>query len=72
MLYYIITPLIQQREISLPPMLTLTSQILFANIFGFLGLLLATPITAAALVLVKMLYIEDVLSKSVDVNGSDE
>lgn len=69
---YIVTPLIQQREISLPPVLTLTSQILFVNIFGFLGLLLATPITATVLVLVKMLYIEDVLGKSTDINGSDE
>ncbi len=45
-------------------------QIIFANIYGFLGLLLATPLTAGAMVLVKMLYVEDVLGKNTDVHSS--
>jgi predicted PurR-regulated permease PerM len=68
---YLITPLIQQREVSLPPVLTLTSQLFFASLFGFLGLLLATPLTACVLVLVKMLYVEDVLGDSTDVQSAD-
>lgn len=68
---YLITPLIQQREVSLPPVLTLTSQLFFASLFGFLGLLLATPLTACGLVLVKMLYVEDVLGDSTDVQSAD-
>lgn len=68
---YLITPLIQQREVSLPPVLTLTSQLFFASLFGFLGLLLATPLTACVLVLVKMLYVENVLGDSTDVQSAD-
>ena len=67
---YLITPLIQQREVSLPPVLTLTSQLFFASLFGFLGLLLATPLTACGLVLVKMLYVEDVLGDSTDIQST--
>ncbi len=69
---YIITPLIQQREVSLPPLLTLTSQILFVKVFGFLGLLLATPLTAVVMVLVQMLYVEQVLGEPVQVPAADE
>lgn len=68
---YIITPLVQQREVSLPPVLSLTSQILLASLFGFLGLVMATPMAAIILVLVKMLYVEDVLGEPTDVNGTD-
>ena len=63
---YLITPLVQQREVSLPPVLTLASQILFATLFGFLGLALATPLTASGLILVKMLYVEGVLGENTD------
>jgi predicted PurR-regulated permease PerM len=66
---YLITPLIQKREVSLPPVLTLTSQLFFGSLFGFLGLLLATPLTACGLVLVKMLYVEDVLGDSTDIQS---
>ncbi len=68
---YLITPLIQQREVALPPVLTLASQVLLGSLFGFPGLLLATPLTASALVLIKMLYIEDVFLEPTDVNGID-
>ncbi len=66
---YLITPLIQQRGVSLPPVITLTSQVLLASLFGFLGLLLATPLAAAALVLVKMLYLEEVFHEQTDIEG---
>ncbi len=66
---YLVTPLVQQRQISLPPVLMLIAQLVFANTYGFMGLLLATPLTAGAMVLVKMLYIEDVLGKSTDVHS---
>lgn len=68
---YLITPLIQQRGVSLPPVITLTSQILLASLFGFLGLLLATPLAAAAFVLVKMLYLAEVLDEQTDIDGVD-
>ncbi len=58
---YVLTPLIQQRTVSLAPALTITAQLLFGVLAGTMGLLLATPLTAAAMVFVRKLYLEDVL-----------
>jgi predicted PurR-regulated permease PerM len=54
-----ITRLIQRKTVSLPPALTLSAQVLLGVIFGGLGVALATPMTAAALVLSRMLYVDD-------------
>ena len=58
---YLLTPLVQQRMTHLPPAVTLSAQVLMGTLFGFAGLALATPLAAAGLVAVQMLYIEDVL-----------
>lgn len=58
---YLITPVIQKRAVSLPPALTLTAQLVAGILMGMPGIILATPLTATLLVLVKSLYIEDVL-----------
>ncbi len=60
---YVLTPLIQQRTVSLAPALTMTAQLLFGVLAGTMGLLLATPLTAAAMVFVRKLYLEDVLGE---------
>lgn len=41
----ILTPLVMKRQVSLLPAVTLLSQVVFAVFFGFLGLLLALPLT---------------------------
>lgn len=58
---YIITPVIQKRAVSLPPVLTIVAQVVLALFLGLLGIMMASPLAAASMVLVKMLYIEDVL-----------
>ena len=58
---YFITPYIQRRAVSLPAALVIMSQILLGALMGLLGLMLATPLTAAALVLIRELYVEDTL-----------
>lgn len=63
---YLITPLIQRRAADIPPALLLATQLVFGVLFGFLGVLMATPLTAAALVLVQRLYQEDVLGEPHD------
>lgn len=60
----VVTPIIEKKTVSLPPALTLFSQLLAALFFGFIGVLLASPMTAVAMVLVKKLYIEDILENS--------
>jgi len=69
---FVVTPLIQQRAVALPPVLVISSQILFAVIFGFLGLLLAVPIFAVLFVLVKMIYVEDILGRRIEVKGEPQ
>lgn len=55
------TPLIQQRTISLPPALILAAQLLLGGLYGLLGLALATPLVAAVLTLVQLLYVHGFL-----------
>lgn len=49
---FVISPIIQQRAVSIPPVLVIASQLLLAVLFGFLGLLIAVPLFAAVFVLV--------------------
>ncbi|MFL5245348.1 MAG: AI-2E family transporter [Gemmataceae bacterium] len=58
---YILLPLIQRQSVHLPPALTLVAQVLMWEMFGILGLFVAAPLTVAAMVLLKMLYVEDTL-----------
>ncbi len=60
----VIAPLIQKRTIALPPVLTILSQTVLGTLFGALGLILATPFAAAAMVAVRMIYVEGVLEHS--------
>lgn len=55
----VLTPLVMRGAVRLPPALTLLFGALMAVLFGFLGLLLAVPILAAALALVRRLYVEN-------------
>ncbi|CAA9385082.1 MAG: hypothetical protein AVDCRST_MAG74-640 [uncultured Pyrinomonadaceae bacterium] len=69
---FVISPLIQQRAVSIPPVLVIASQLLLAVMFGFLGLLVAVPLVAAVFVLVKMIYVEDILGRRIEVKGEPE
>jgi predicted PurR-regulated permease PerM len=67
---HVVMPVVQRRAVSLPPALTLFSVVAMAIVFGPLGLLLATPLTVVAFVLVKKLYIVDTLHEKTDVPGT--
>jgi predicted PurR-regulated permease PerM len=60
---YILTPLVQKRAVRLPPLLTILSQLFMWSMAGFAGVLVATPLAASALVLVKVLYLEEQLPR---------
>ena len=60
---YVLTPLIERRTVELPPALTITALLIGALLFGWMGLLLAAPATAALLVIVQMVYVEDTLGE---------
>ncbi len=59
-----ITPLVQRRAVELPPALVILAVVALGLLFGLLGVLVATPLTAVIVVWVRMLYVEDVLGKS--------
>lgn len=59
---YWLTPTIMARQVSLLPAFTLIAQIFFASLFGFLGLLLALPLTVVAKTWLQELLIKDVLN----------
>jgi len=57
----IVTPLIERETVELPPALTVVSQLSLAVLVGGLGLVLATPLLAVIMVMVQMVYIQDVI-----------
>jgi len=59
----VITPLVQRKAISLPPAFVLGSELIMGLLLGGAGLAFATPLCAVGLVLVNMLYIQDILGE---------
>jgi len=69
---YLFAPLIQKWSVDLPPALTIAAQTLMGVLLGLLGIIFATPLTAAAVVIVKMLYVQDVLGDPLDMAGDEK
>jgi predicted PurR-regulated permease PerM len=63
---YILTPLIFQKTVALPPALLLFFQVMLGIVQGGLGLFLAAPLLAVVMVIVQEVYIKDVLEKERD------
>lgn len=68
---YFLTPMIQRESVSLPPALTIAAQVLFGVLFGVLGVIFATPLAAAGMVAVRMLYVEGVLGDEMDADEAE-
>src|SRR5690606_36802323 len=67
---YLVLPLIQREAVDLPPALIIVFIVLMGTLAGALGVLVATPLLAALMVLISMLYVEDRLGDtSADVAG---
>lgn len=66
---YLLIPLIERRAIALPPAVTIVVQLLLGSLAGLTGVALATPVTAVVVVLVTMLYVQDVLEVPVKPPG---
>ncbi|BDA73622.1 hypothetical protein RIVM261_038820 [Rivularia sp. IAM M-261] len=61
-----ITPLIMSQKVSLLPAVTLIAQLFFLTFFGFLGLLLALPLTVVTKIWTQEVLIKDVLDQWAD------
>lgn len=58
---YILTPIIEQRVVSVPPVLLIGSQLVLGTILGFWGLLLAPALIVVSRVFIKKFYVEDTI-----------
>ncbi|TWT86132.1 AI-2E family transporter [Neorhodopirellula pilleata] len=56
---YLITPMIQKHEVSLPPVLTIASQLIMGVWAGIIGIMMAAPLVVVAMVGIQMLYVHD-------------
>jgi predicted PurR-regulated permease PerM len=61
---YVLSPLVQRQSVSLPPALMIAAQVLLGVLLGVLGIALATPLAAMAMVAVNRLYVEELLGDS--------
>ncbi len=62
----VLMPMIQKQATSLPPVLTILAVVGLGSLFGILGALLATPLMLVVIILVRMLYVEDVLDDQLE------
>lgn len=61
----VLIPMLLQKAVEAPPALTLIGISAMVLVLGILGLLIAEPLVAAMLVIVKMLYVEPVIGDKV-------
>lgn len=67
----LLIPVLMKQGVDLPPVVTILGQAILAVVFGFLGLLVAVPLIAATTVAIKMLYVQDVVGDSVEVEEQE-
>jgi predicted PurR-regulated permease PerM len=58
----LIMPRIMNRQISIPAAMVLIAQVISAALFGFMGLLLALPLAILVMVVMREIYVYDVLN----------
>ncbi len=63
---YILTPLIDQKAVDVPPALQLAALAIAGVTMGTIGVVLGAPLTAVLFVLVQRLYVEDALGDDID------
>ncbi len=68
----IVHPLVMSRAVSLHPVVVVFALLIMGTLFGFVGVLLAIPMVAALVVLVRELWIERMDEKGTDPNPPDE
>ena len=68
----LITPIIQQHAVELPPALLIFSLLIFGFLFGIIGVLLAAPLTVAFYILIKKLYVQEALDTPTPLPGEEK
>ncbi|MFC3124258.1 AI-2E family transporter [Pseudoroseomonas globiformis] len=60
---YLITPYVQKQKVNLPEAATIIALVAFGLLYGFLGMMLATPLAALGLMLIRRIYVEGYLDQ---------
>lgn len=68
----LITPIIQQHAVELPPALLIFSLLIFTYLFGLVGVLLAAPMTVALYIMTKKLYVREALATPTPIPGEKD
>ncbi|MGE5182191.1 MAG: AI-2E family transporter [Acidobacteriota bacterium] len=58
---YLLTPQLLNRAVDTPPLVLLAAQLVAGALWGLIGITFATPLVACAMIVVKRLYVDDVL-----------
>ncbi len=66
---YLITPVVQSRVASMPPALLIAAQIIMGYWAGILGVLLATPLAVALIILIQQTHDRDFFRERVGIIG---
>lgn len=69
---YLATPLIQQRTVDIPPVISITAQVTIGMLLGIPGIIIAAPLMIMVIVVIQKVYIEDFLGDSVKVIGAKD
>ncbi len=64
-------PMIQKQAVDVPPAVLLFAVVAAGILFGFLGVLLAAPLTVVVYVLVQRIYVKTLLGKPIKIAGKD-
>lgn len=67
-----ITPLVQERMVKIPPALFVLAVVGFGTVFGFLGVVFAAPMAVVSYVAVQKLWIRDALHEPTHVTGEED
>lgn len=59
----LLIPYLQEREVNLPPLVTVLSAIMLGTLFGVLGLVLAVPLGLVIMIAVQRLWVEAILEE---------
>lgn len=59
---YVVSPIVQQRLVDLPPVVLLLSQFIMGSLAGILGVAMATPLSVVFIIWVQILYVKFTLT----------
>lgn len=72
----IVGPILTAETMHMPPVLILVGQIVFGFFFGFIGVMLAVPLTAISIILIEEIYVKDILgdnaTQQADTDSEDD